>query len=224
MRKFLVALVILVIVLVVIDRAGLFIAERAISTKVQSASHLSAKPGVSIEGFPFLTQVASGNYQQINVSINAYDADGVQLQDIKAQFTGVHASLSLLLGQNSGDVTAAHATGTAMLPFAEVQQRLPRGVTISPDGSSDLTVAGTVAGVGVIKGTAQLGVSGSRITVTPDRFTVAGLTAPGYLVSRFGFAIPVSGLPLGLTVSSVHVTGDGLVVGATGQNVEFASG
>jgi hypothetical protein len=223
MRKFFLALVILVIVLVVIDRAGLFIAERAISTKVQSANHLSAKPGVSIEGFPFLTQVVSGNYQQINVSINSYDADGVQLQDIDAQFTGVHASLSLLLGQNSGDVTAAHATGTAMIPFSEVRQRVPRGVTISPDGSSSLTVAGTI-GSGVIKGTARLGVSGSRITVTPQRFTVAGVTAPGYLVSRFGFSIPVSGLPLGLTVSSVRVTSDGLVVGATGQNVKFASG
>ena len=222
MRKFLLALVILVIVLVVIDRAGLFIAERAISTKVQSANHLPAKPGVSIEGFPFLTQVASGNYRQINVSINSYDADGVQLQDIKAQFTGVHASLSLLLGQNSGDVTAKHATGTAMLPFSQVQQRLPRGVTITPDGSSELTVAGTTA-YGVIKGTARLGVSGTGITVTPERFTVAGVGAPSYLVSRFGFTIPVSGLPLHLTVSSVHVNRDGLVVGATGQNVEFAS-
>jgi hypothetical protein len=222
MRKFLLALVILVIVLVVIDRAGVFIAERAISNKVQSANHLSAKPGVSIEGFPFLTQVASGNYQQINVSIKSYDADGVQLQDIDAQFTQVHASLSLLLGQNSGQVTAAHATGTAMIPFAEVQQRLPRGITISPDGGNELTVAGRTA-YGAIKGTAQLGVSGSSITVTPQRFTVAGFAAPSSVISKFGFSIPVNGLPLHLTVSSVRVTSAGLVVGATGQNVEFAS-
>ena len=221
MRKFLVALVILVIVLVVIDRAGLFIAEREIGTRVQQSYKLPAKPGVSIEGFPFLTQVVSGNYQQINVSIASSDNDGVQLKDINAQFTGVHASLSLLLGQDSGTVTAAHATGTATVPFSQVLQRLPKGVTIGPDGGSSLTVSGTTA-YGTIKGTARLGVSGSRITVTPQRFTVAGVTAPGYLVSRFGFSIPVSGLPLGLTISSVRVTSDGLVVGATGQNVEFA--
>jgi LmeA-like phospholipid-binding len=221
MRKFLIALVILVIVLVVIDRAGLFIAERQISTRVQAAYNLPAKPGVSIAGFPFLTQVASGNYQQIDVSIKASDTDGVRLQDINAKFTGVHASLSLLLGQNSGDITAAHASGTATIPFSQVQQRLPRGVTIGPDGGNQLTVAGATA-FGAIRGTARLGVSSSGITITPERLTVAGLSS-GALAGRFTFTIPVGALPLHLTISGVHVTRGGLVVDATGQNVRFVS-
>jgi hypothetical protein len=221
MRKFLVALVILVIVLVVIDRAGLFIAERQIATRVQSSYKLAARPGVSIQGFPFLTQVASGSYHQINISVASYDNSGVQLHDINAQFTDVHASLSLLLGQDSGSVTAAHATGTAMIPFSQVQQRLPKGITIGPDGSSSLTVAGTTA-YGVIKGTARLGVSGARITVTPERLTVGGFNASA-LLGRFTFTIPIGELPLNLTVSGVHVSSGGLVVEATGQNVKFAS-
>src|SRR5580704_2540310 len=136
MRKFLIVLGILVVLLVVLDRASLLIAERQIGSRVQSAYHLPQRPGVSVHGFPFLTQVISGQYQEIDVSIKSASAGGVQLHDIQARFTGVHASLGLLLGQGSGSVTAAHATGTALLSYAQVQQRLPRGITLAADGSS----------------------------------------------------------------------------------------
>jgi hypothetical protein len=221
MRKFLIAIVILVVLLVVIDRAGLILAEHEIGTKVQSSYKLPDRPSVSIQGFPFLTQVASGHYQQIDVSIKSASADGVQLQDIDAKFTGVHASLSLLLGQNADSVTADNATGTALIAYSQVQRRLPAGIKVSPDGSG-LSVVGTSA-YGAIKGTARLGVSSAGITVTPQSLTIAGISA-GSLASRFTFTIPVGVLPLHLTVTGVHVTPGGLVVNATGHNVKFANG
>lgn len=220
MRKLLIVLVLLIIVLVVVDRLGAFIAAREIGTRVGNAYGLSQRPGVSVQGFPFLTQVVSGNYQHIDVTISRADADGIQLQDIRAQFTGVHASLSLLLGQNSGSVTAAHATGTALIPFSQVQLKVPKGVRISADGGSSLHVAGTTA-FGTIKGVARLGVSGGDITVSPEHLSVAGVPA-GALAGRFAFVIPVS-LPLHLAVSGVHVSPQGLIVAATGQNVRFAN-
>jgi hypothetical protein len=189
---------------------------------VQSAYSLSVRPHVTVRGFPFLTQVASGHYQEIDVSISQATADGIQVHDIDARFTGVHASLSLLLGQDSGSVTADHATGTALIPFSQVQQRLPKGIKIGPDGSG-LRVAGTTA-YGSIRGTARLGVTRSGgITVTPEHLLVAGISA-GSLASHFTFTIPVGVLPLHLTVTGVHVTSGGLVLAATGRNVEFASG
>ena len=106
MRKFLIALVILAVLLVVLDRAGLVIAQREIGSRVQSAYRLPARPGVSVRGFPFLTQVASGTYQQINVSIKSASAGGVQLENIDATFTGVHAPLSLVFGQSGNGVNA----------------------------------------------------------------------------------------------------------------------
>jgi hypothetical protein len=221
MRKFLVAIVILAVLLVVLDRAGLYIAQREIGPKVQSSYGLSTRPGVSVQGFPFLTQVASGHYQKINVTIKSASADGVQLEDIDATFTGVRAPLSLLFGQSSNGVTASSATGTALIPFSQVQRRLPAGIKISPDGSSDLHVTGTGA-YSALRGTAKLGVSSSGITVTPQSLTVAGVSARS-LASRFTFTIPVGQLPLHLTVTGVHVTQGGLVVAATGRNVQFAS-
>jgi hypothetical protein len=220
MRRFLIVIVALAVLLVVLDRAGLFVAEREIGSRVQNSYGLSARPGVSVQGFPFLTQVASGHYQRIDVSIKAASADGVRLENIDATFTGVHAPLSLLFGQSGNGVTAANATGTALIPFSQVQARLPAGIRIGPDGG-DLNVTGT--GVySALRGKAKLGVKGSGITVTPLRLSLAGVSTRA-LVGRLTFTIPVGALPLHLTVTGVHVTQGGLVIDATGHNVQFAS-
>jgi hypothetical protein len=221
MRKFLIILLGLAVLLIIVDRAGVFIAEREIGTRVQSAYDLPSRPHVTIQGIPFLTQVVSGNYQEIDVSISEATVSGVQLHDVDAKFTGVKASLSLLLGQNSGSVTAASATGTAVIPYPQIQRRLPRGAQIGPDGTG-LNVSGTTT-YGVIKGTASLGVSSSGITVTPRNLTVAGVSA-GALARQFTFTIPVGTLPMHLSITGVHVTQGGVLVDASAQNVQFASG
>ncbi|MGH3159388.1 MAG: LmeA family phospholipid-binding protein [Streptosporangiaceae bacterium] len=221
MRKFLVVLLGLVVLLIIVDRAGLFIAQREVGIRAQSAYDLPARPDVTIQGIPFLTQVASGNYKQIDISIPSVKAGGVQVDEIKAQATDVHASLSLLLGQDSGSVTAANVTGTGMISFAQIQQKLPRGVRISPDGTA-LNVAGSTP-YGVIKGTARLGLSGSGITVTPQQLSIAGVNA-GALASKFAYTIPTAGvLPLHLSVTGVQVTQGGVLLHASGHNVKIAS-
>jgi hypothetical protein len=220
MRKFLIVLLGLVILLIIIDRAGLFIAEREIGTRIQSAYDLPDRPHVTIRGVPFLTQVVSGHYQQIDVSIPSATTGGVQLHDVDAQFTGVQASLSLLLGQDSGSVTATHATGSALIPFSEVQQRLPKGITLGADGSS-LRVSGHTS-YGTIAGTAKVGVTSAGVSVTPESLSLSGVPV-GELAGQFSVVIPVGTLPLHLTVTGVHVTSGGIEVDAAGSNVQFAS-
>jgi LmeA-like phospholipid-binding len=223
MRKFLIVLLGLAVLLVIVDRAGVFIAEREIGTRVQSAYNLPNRPHVTIQGIPFLTQVASGHYQEIDVSIASASAGGVTLHDVSAKFTGVKASLSLLLGQDSGSVTATNATGTAVIPFSQVERRLPQGIRIGPDGSS-LRVSGT--GVySALRGTVRLAVSRSGITVTPQKASLAGIGVAGLtgLASRLTFTLPVSGLPLHLSLTGVHVTQGGVLVDVSGHNVRFAS-
>jgi DUF2993 family protein len=221
MRKLLIVIPLLIVVLIAIDRASVLLAEREIGTRVQSAYDLPDRPGVSVHGFPFLTQVASGHYQEIDVSIKAAKADGVQVRDVRGRFTGVHAPLSLLFGQGSSRVTASQATGTAVIPYSQVEQRLPGGVTLSADGSS-LRVRGKTP-LGTIEGTAKLSVTKSGISVSPEHITLDGVSA-GSLASRFTFAIPVGVLPLRLSVTSVRAGPDGLVVAAAGHNVAFVRG
>jgi hypothetical protein len=221
MRKLLIVVPLLILVLVAIDRVGVWIAEREIGTRVQSAYDLPARPGVSVRGFPFLTQVASGNYQEIDVSIKAATADGVRVRDIHARFTGVHAPLSLLFGQNSGTVTASQAAGTALIPYGQIERRLPSGIRLAAAGGR-LRVAGRTA-YGTVAGTARLGVTRSGISVSPEHLTVGGVSA-GALAARFTFVVPVGTLPLHLSVTGVRAAGAGLVVAAAAQDVAFARG
>jgi LmeA-like phospholipid-binding len=221
MRKLLILIPLLIVVLIAIDRAGVLLADREIGTRVQSAYDLPTRPDVSVHGFPFLTQVASGNYQEIDISIKAAKADGVQVRDIHARFTGVHAPLSLLFGQDSAHVTATEATGNAVIPYSQVERRLPGGITLSGDGSS-LRVKGKTP-LGTIEGTARLGVTRSGISVSPEHITVDGVSA-GALATRFTSVIPVGQLPLHLSVTAVHPGRDGLVIAAAGHHVNFARG
>lgn len=239
MRKLLIALGVLVVLLIAIDRIALVIAEDEIASRIATAYSLPADPGVSITGFPFLTQVVSGNYQQIGVTADQIQADGVTLHNLNVHLTGVHASISQLLGGGSSTITADRAAGTALVDFATVKQRLPReaqvsvggqnltvsGIQLSPDGKN-LKLSGTASYLGAsapVSATAALSVSPSGITVTPGDATVAGglISIPGSAISRLHLTVPLSGLPLHLHVTSVQVTPEGLRVGAAAQNVQF---
>jgi hypothetical protein len=228
MRKLLIAVIILAGLLLAADRIGVVVADHEIAGKVQTAYHLPAKPSVSVKGFPFLTQVASGNYHDIQVSVGQLTTNGVTVDDLVAQLTGVHAPVSDLTGNHSADISAAQVTGTATVPFSSVRRRLPAGVQLSQDGSA-VRLAGTVRYLGLslpVSADAVLSPSGSGIAVTPTRIMVAhGGSALSSLISgQFRFVIPVTGLPLHLAVKSVHVVSGGVRVSATAANVAFAAG
>jgi hypothetical protein len=239
MRKLLIALVVLVVLFIAVDRIALVIAEDEVASRIATAYSMPVEPGVSITGFPFLTQVVSGDYQQIGVTADQIQADGVTLYDLNVHLTGVHATISQLLGGGSSTITADRAAGTALVDFATVKQRLPQetqvslggenlkvsGLQLSPDGKN-LKLSGTASYLGIsapVSATAALSVSPSGITVTPEDVTVAGgLSIPGSAISRLHFTVPLSGLPLHLHVTSVQVTPGGLRVGAAARNVQFA--
>jgi len=239
MRKLLIALVVLLVLFVAVDRIALVIAEDEISSRIATAYSMPVAPGVSITGFPFLTQVVSGDYQQIGVTADQIQADGVTLHDLNVHLTGVHASISQLLGGDSSMITADRAAGTALVDYKTVQQRMPQetqvslggqnlqvsGLQLSPDGKN-LKLSGTASYLGIsapVSATAALSVSPSGITVTPEDVTVAGgLSIPGSAISRLHFTVPVSNLPLHLHLTSAQVTPDGLRVGAAARNVQFA--
>jgi hypothetical protein len=228
MRKLLIGVILLAVVLVAADRISVAVAENQISGRLASAYGLPDKPGVSITGFPFLTQVAAGDYQQIDVSASQVPADGATLHDLKVRLSGVHATVGQVLGNGSSMVTADYAAGSAMVGFGAVDRRLPGGLRLHPDGKN-LSVSGGLAYHGVhipVSATVAVGVSDSGIKVSPVRVNVAGL--PGLPVSAYSsqlrIVVPLSTLPLHLHLTSVHVTPDGLRIAASARHVQFARG
>jgi LmeA-like phospholipid-binding len=228
MRKLLIAVIVIVVVLVAADRVAAVVADRQIASRVETSYHLPSKPSVSVQGFPFLTQVAAGNYHEIDLSIGQLDSSGVQVNNLVAHLMGVHAPVRDLVGGNSSSITAAQVTGTGTVPLSSVQSRVPQGVQLSQAGGG-LRMSGTVSYLGVsvpVSAVASLGVSPSGITVTPTRISLgSGISAPASAVSgQFRFTVPVTGLPLHLTLTSVSVTPAGVQVSASAANVAFTSG
>src|SRR5215469_18317530 len=144
MRKLLIGVAVLAVLLVAADRVSVAVAESRISDRLTSAYGLPDKPGVSITGFPFLTQVVAGDYQQIDVSASQVPADGATLHDLKVRLSGVHATVGQLLGNGSSMVTADRAAGSAMVGFRTVDRRLPGGLRLHPAGKN-LSVSGRMA-------------------------------------------------------------------------------
>jgi hypothetical protein len=226
MRKLLIGVIILAVLLVAADRISAAAAENQISDRLTSAYGLAGKPGVTITGFPFLTQVVTGDYQQIDVSANQVSAGGAVLRDLNVRLTGVHAAVSQVLGNGSSMVTADRAAGSAMVGFGAVDHRLPGGFRARPDGKN-LSVSGrlTIGGAHIpVSATAALGVSGAGISVTPVHVSVPGVAAlpSSAYSSQLRVVVPLSALPLHLRLTSVHVTPGGLRIGAAARHVQFA--
>jgi len=123
-------------------------------------------------------------------------------------------------------VTADRAAGSALVGFSSVDQRLPGGFRLHPDGNN-LSVSGRLAYHGAripVSATVALGVSGTGISVTPVRVSAPGL--PGLPVSayssRLRIVVPLTTLPLHLHLTSVHVTPGGLRIAASARHVQFA--
>jgi hypothetical protein len=104
--------------------------------------------------------------------------------------------------------------------------RLPGGFRLHPDGKN-LSVSGRLAVGGAripVSATVTLGGSGSGISVTPVHVSVPGVAAlpSSAYSSRLHVVVPLSTLPLHLRLTSVHVTPDGLRIGAAARRVQFA--
>ncbi len=225
MRKILIILAVLLILLVVADRIAVHVAQRKIAGRVASAYHLAVPPSVTIPGFPFLTQVAAGRYNEVDVALSSLTSGGVHVQDLRARFTGVRAPLVRLLGNGSASVTADNATATALIPFASVQRRLPPGITLGADRGT-LKLSGKVGYQGFhvpVSAAVSLRVTATAIEVSPHNVTVGGTIAlpPGPLGSRLAITLPVHDLPMHLKVTSVRVTSGGFEVSASARGVEF---
>jgi hypothetical protein len=239
---FIVLLIILGIVLFVGDRVGRSYAERIISDKVaeqvSNQKATSEKPDVTIEGFPFLTQVAHGRYDEIKIELADFsgpaDQNGTKkiklpLLDIRAK--DVRASLDTL--RSGGNIVAGAVTGTGTLDYRQLASLIDQpGLTLT-EKNGQLTGAAKVQALGQsfnVTGAAKLSVSDGVVHVrfanvdSPDLPNLPGIKAlvAGY-ADKLGIDVQVPTLPLKLKVQKVQPQADGLQFTAGASNVTLNS-
>lgn len=202
----------LLVLFVVLDRVAVAYAENRAAQQMQSQG-FPAKPDVTIKGFPFLTQVASRHFNDVHIT-----ASNVPAGPVKFSFTADATDILLNPGYQSG--TIGHVTGTGMIPFSSVASAFGgggSGLSISSAGGNNVKVSLSIAGFDVsMTGTVeQTGPKTLKVHLNPPSGIPVSLPIP----SNFTIHIPT--LPLHLTIQSVKVTSQGVVVHASGSNIKF---
>jgi len=225
-RRYLLILAIVVALLVVLDFVSRAVAENIMATQIQKQG-LSQKPDVSIGGFPFLTQVASKNFQQVMISTTNLTEGPVTITKV-----GVIANGIRLKSYSSASGTITSLSGTALISFSSLGNTLAQQV--GPLGQL-LNGAGlqlTDAGPDEVKASLNLVVtSGSatwRVTrLSGNQLHIGLVSSSGLPSSLLGsiqsLNVQIPKLPLGLTIDSVNVTPSGVVGRISGHDVSFGS-
>jgi hypothetical protein len=107
------------VLLVVIDRATVVIAQRSLAARIETAQQLTSSPHVRIEGFEFLLQALHGRYRHVDITSTApIIRDGVTLARAHVHLNGVRVRTSDVLRGRVRGVPVHSGTGTALITYA----------------------------------------------------------------------------------------------------------
>lgn len=223
----LVALVVVIVVLVGADFAARAVAENVAASQFQKQGNLTNKPDVTIEGFPFLTQVAGKNFSDVEVSAANEKEGPVTITSINATATGVHLNSYSF---NSGEI--GNISGTLLIDFSSLGDTLTTQIgalgTLLNGAGLNLTAAGpdeVKASMNLLVTTGSATWRVSRLSPTELNITLVGSSGlPSSLLSSIqNVNIPIPKLPLGLTIDSIRVSPAGVIGTISGSNVPFGS-
>jgi LmeA-like phospholipid-binding len=219
----LIAVVVLFGLLLAADRLARAYTENRVATELES-NGFPHKPHVSIEGFPFLTQLISRDFQQVRISSGDIREGPLTLKSLTATLNDIRLNSSYDGG------TVHRLTGSALITFHDLAAALASRTPLGVVNAADVKLA--AAGPDEVKATFNVviasGTATWRVTRTGNNQLSAQLVAstgiPASLLSSVDdITLPLPALPLGFQVKSVRVTPRGLVGRLAGRNVSFGS-
>ncbi len=212
----LITLIVIIVVLVVGDRVANAYTEDQMASQMQSSLALSGKPHVTIQGIPFLTQLAARDFRTVDVNAsNETAGPGGQLAiaSLTATLHGMH-----IHGLKS--VTVDQFNAAALVTFTALANAggVPQGITLAADGPNKIK-ANFDLGPLSESATAQITKTG------PGRINIKVVDAGGItsdILGNLDFNINIPKLPAGVAIQSISVTQQGLRITVTGQNTTLS--
>ncbi|WP_328748442.1 DUF2993 domain-containing protein [Streptomyces sp. NBC_00285] len=238
LRILLIITVILGGLFVAADRLAVHFAEGEVADRLKTQEGLTTTPSVDIKGFPFLTQVAGGELDDVEVGMKDYAADtgtsggSIRIDDLNAAMKGVAFS-----GDYSS-ATASTADGTASIAYDQLlkaagaeKAQLPLGVTaqvvgLSDGGSGkikvDIKISALEKPVSVLSTVSV--VDGDTVRVHADSIPSFGTItlADSDVRSIADFDQKIEGLPGGIKLDKVEAGADGVEIAVKGSDVKLA--
>ncbi|MGW2471490.1 LmeA family phospholipid-binding protein [Streptomyces sp. NPDC001665] len=220
-----IALVILAALFVAVDRVAVNIAESQAEERVRVPGAQIGSTDVSVKGFPFLTQLAGSELDEVDVKITGIEtrAGGRTLR-ISTMNAELH---DVRLTDGFSGATAARATGTAVISYEDLTKAASDGVAVEYGGKNKVKVTGTVDVLGrpisrSVLSTVTL-LDGRTVRVHADKVPGEGIPGLEKLVrEKTDFEREVGGLPNGLKLERIQPTARGLEISVTGTDVRLA--
>jgi hypothetical protein len=209
-----ITLIVIVLVLVIGDRVAAAITEDQMASQVQSSLALSGKPHVTIQGFPFLTQLAARDFKTVDVNATDETTGPLEIESLTATLHGMH-----IHGLNSA--TIDQFTASALVNFTALAKAggIPQGITLTADGPNKVKAN---ISIGPLSETAVAQVTQTGASTINVKVIDAGDIPVSALGSLANFNISIPKLPAGVSISSVSVTQQGLRITATGHNTTLS--
>jgi LmeA-like phospholipid-binding len=212
-----ITLIVIVLVLVLGDRAANAYTENRMASQIQSSLALSGKPDVTIQGIPFLTQLAARTFNTVDVNAsNETAGPGGQLEiaNLTATLHGMH-----IHGTNSA--TVDQFTASALVTFTALAHAggIPQGITLSADGPNQIKATVDILGFSSDATVKVTQAGGDKINVKVTDFGRLPADVLGNLVN---FTISIPKLPAGVTIKNISITQQGLKITAAGTNTTLS--
>ena len=211
--------IVLLILLVIGDRVALAVTENDMASQFQ-ANGLPVKPSVTIEGFPFLTQLAAKDFNKVDISASNVPAGPVTINSIHATINGLHISSY----SSTASAKVDHMTATAFISFGALAAAGGigggSGITVTPAGTDKVKITAGIGGIFSDTEEAQITSSGQTINIK----VLPSGSAVGSLLSSFGsfsFSLP-KGVPASLRITNLSLNSQGLTVSAAASNATFS--
>jgi hypothetical protein len=217
--------IVLLILLVIGDRVALAVTENQFASQFQKQG-FPVKPSVTIEGFPFLTQLLGKDFNKVdisasNVPVPLPTGGSISISSVHATINGLHISGY----SSSANAKVDHITATAFVSFGALAAAGGigggSGITVTPDGANKVKITAGLGGIFSDTEEAQISQTGPQtisIKVLPSSSPV------GSLLSSFGsfsFSLP-KGVPASLKITDLTLNSQGLTVSAAATNAAFS--
>ncbi|NEC64567.1 DUF2993 domain-containing protein [Streptomyces sp. SID9727] len=225
LRIWVIVLVVLAALFVAADRVAVNIAESQAEDRVKVPGAEIGSTDISIKGFPFLTQVAGSELDEVDVRITGIETRAagrtLRISTMNAELRDVR------LTDGFSGATAARATGTAVISYEDLTKAASDGVAVEYGGKGKVKVTGTVDVLGrpisrSVLSTVTL-VDGHTVRVRADKVPGEGIPGLEKLVrEKTDFEREVGGLPSGLKLERIQPTAGGLEISVSGTEVRLA--
>jgi hypothetical protein len=210
------ALIVILVLLVIGDRVALAVAENQFADQAVK-SGMPVKPSVTIEGFPFLTQLAARNFKKVDISATNIPAGPVNITSVKATLNGMH------LNSSFNGATVDHIVATGFISFAALANAGGLsdlgGVTITANGPNEMKITANVGGI--VSDTEIAKITQTGPTTISVQVVNSGSPLSGILSSFGSFSFSIPKLPVAVHIQRIAVTPQGLTLTATADHANL---